>query len=293
MSFDIDSFLDVCLTGENMERFNKKLSDKLSFICDCFRNNKNKKSDIDEKTDKDTITDKIKNSKSTQTNKKTVFNKKIQTKSNLNMETDYYEFILNKDPYFWLFYTLYNGIKDDSFEEQYENYIEDNIKFEQIEKFKYKLLDVVNKSEYKYVFKQKKIKKIEVLQNLGTVENLSMNTFKILCGVFKIPICFIKSNICEFNTLENMEHDLFWTIYLDENSLQLYKTQRDKSKIEKEKYTVTNLDKPFKSMTSYSLKELQDICSLFSIETQQYNVEKDKFKNKTKKELYSELLDKI
>ena len=56
-------------------------------------------------------------------------------------------------------------------------------------------------------------------------------------------------------------------------------------KFEQDLFLVQNIENPLKSISSYKLKELQDIATKLDIELKR----KDGQKNKTKKSLYSEI----
>lgn len=87
----------------------------------------------------------------------------------------------------------------------------------------------------------------------------------------------IMKNIYVIHQLENNNYGCEFKIYKE--VFENYKQTRLK---------IMNYDKPIKSMTSYSLNELKDICNTLHIK-----IERNQGKNKTKTELYTDIVSYI
>lgn len=87
----------------------------------------------------------------------------------------------------------------------------------------------------------------------------------------------IMKNIYVIHQLENNNYGCEFKIYKE--VFENYKQTRLK---------IMNYDKPIKSMTSYSLNELKDICNTLHIK-----IERNQGKNKTKTELYTDIISYI
>ena len=64
-------------------------------------------------------------------------------------------------------------------------------------------------------------------------------------------------------------------------------------KVQEEYWYIENIQKPLKSPASYTLKELQDICTRLNIDLTTTSPENEKIKSKTKKVLYEDVLQYI
>ena len=109
---------------------------------------------------------------------------------------------------------------------------------------------------------------------------------------------FLKIRICEYVINNTTEYEELWEVHINESTCELNSSKVNKNYLEKKYYKVCNLDKPFKSVTTYKLQDLKDIASKFGISiTKELTVTTlsgtIKNKTKTKKELYSEILEKI
>merc|ERR1711965_872536 len=87
----------------------------------------------------------------------------------------------------------------------------------------------------------------------------------------------IMKNIYVIHQLENNNYGCEFKIYKE--VFENYKQTRLK---------IMNYDKPIKSMTSYSLNELKEICNTLHIK-----IERNQGKNKTKTELYTDIVSYI
>ena len=72
---------------------------------------------------------------------------------------------------------------------------------------------------------------------------------------------------------------------LEEMDIDIDMLHKKIEKFEQDLFLVQNIENPLKSISSYKLKELQDIATKLDIELKR----KDGQKNKTKKSLYSEI----
>ncbi len=144
--------------------------------------------------------------------------------------------VIDYDP---LFYTLFNKINNhDITHIDYSNVNETQEKMKLAEK-----LDIMK-------FKNKD----KIMENLMYEKKINMKTFNALCMYYKINVLFVKDNI-------------FIKMYYSEGSV--YTMDENYHFIETidttDKYEIVNIDKPFKSISSYKLEELRDISRLLHL----------------------------
>jgi hypothetical protein len=114
---------------------------------------------------------------------------------------------------------------------------------------------------------------------------LSLDTFIGLCMMLNINVILVKNCIAQL--LLNNENDKnVWQVNV--NKTKIDKCENITKKYESCYYLVDNITKPFKAISAYKAHELRSICEKVGIMTTN-----DKNKNKTKKDLYQELIDKI
>jgi hypothetical protein len=186
------------------------------------------------------------------------------------------------DSLFWTYYIMVHG------ETNYELIHTKNELFEKQTKITY--IDLIRKN--KTIIKSLKIDSIANIENNLTNENkLNVKTVLSLCAVQNINVVFVNNKTY---------HELIMCSDSPTYILRQYVTQykgTPKYKFELSTtetlnhiystlYKVDSFDKPVKSMTSYTLKELQDIAGKLSIPIKKT----DTGKNKLKTELYEEIL---
>ena len=185
-----------------------------------------------------------------------------------------------KDSLFWCFYILKNGISKYEMEISNQHFV-----IEKQEKFKY--IEMMRKS--KDILKMYKIKPLSFVEDdLANSEKISIKTFFALCILEKINIILVdkrkiyetiltdepKINIVHRNSM-NYEH----YIELDSSNevIQRYRETY---------YRVSNFDDGLKSMTSYKVDELLDLCKKLNVDLQP----KDANKKLSKKDIYEQLV---
>ena len=188
-----------------------------------------------------------------------------------------------KDSLFWCFYILKNG---------YSNYeMEINNQYftvEKTEKFKY--IDTIRKN--KDILKIHKIKPFTELEDdLANKERISVKTFFALCVLENINVLLVdKRKIFELTCVDiddthpvNIIHRNNQTY---EHHIELNATSDILQKYRETYYKLNNFDSTLKSMGSYKLEELTDLCKKLNINIET-SVDK---KIKTKKDIYELLV---
>jgi hypothetical protein len=188
-----------------------------------------------------------------------------------------------KDSLFWCFYILKHG---------YSNYeMEINNQYftvEKTEKFKY--IDLIRKN--KDILKIHKIKPFTELEDdLANKERISIKTFFALCVLENINILLVdKRKIFEITCVDiddkhpvNIVHRHNQTY---EHHIELNTTSDILQKYRETYYKMPGIDSTLKSMGSYKLDELTDLCKKLNINIEQ-SVDK---KKKTKKDIYELLV---
>ena len=208
---------------------------------------------------------------------------KIGTKTNKQKQPIHRDIHYNprqKDSLFWCFYILKNGISKYEMEISNQHFV-----IEKQEKFKY--IEMMRKS--KDILKMYKIKPLSFVEDdLANSEKISIKTFFALCILEKINIILVdkrkiyetiltdepKINIVHRNSM-NYEH----YIELDSSNevIQRYRETY---------YRVSNFDDGLKSMTSYKVDELLDLCKKLNVDLQP----KDANKKLSKKDIYEQLV---
>ena len=212
------------------------------------------------------------------------------------------------DTLFWIFYILVNGI------EKYE--LLGNSKFIHEKNTKIEHIEIIKKNKDK--LKSHNIKKHSTCENdLLNEQKISLKTFHMLCVCYDIDFLFLKNRMyyrsnCENETLmkkkleekenenENENHNENENNDIEEEIIikcpviheisegvygcefdvhdQVFKNYMDtRMKIE-------NYEKPLKSVTSYTIAQLQELSKILKIK-----IETETGKNKTKSILYTEL----
>jgi hypothetical protein len=188
-----------------------------------------------------------------------------------------------KDKLFWCFYTLLKGFSE------YEMH---RTGFYAVEKA-FKISTVEKLRAMKQEIKELKLKINEVEDELVNKEQITLKGLQVLCLVYKVSITYIYGKkYCEFlfdagagadtgikgiiKKTERKEHAL------------IYEDSIDLSHIKQTHWFIENVQKPLKAPASYTLKELQDICEKLEVPLKQ-----EIGKNKTKKELYEDILTNL
>lgn len=197
-----------------------------------------------------------------------------------------------KDSLFWCFYILKNG---------YSNY-EMNINnqyfvVEKNEKFKY--IDLIRKN--KELLKLHKIKPLTQLEDdLANKDRISFKTFFALCAIENINVLLVdKRKVYELLSTDIDELHPINVVHNNEkygHSIELDVTDEIIKKYRETYYKLTNFDATLKSITSYKLEELLDLCKKLNINVEEKKNLEEKKNEKTvkskmsKKDIYELLV---
>ncbi len=182
---------------------------------------------------------------------------------------------IHKDKLFWCFYVLLNGFNDYEMNKTGFYAVEKTFKISSVEKLR----------TMKQEIKNLKLKISEVEDELVNKDKITLKGLQVLCLVYKVSITYIYGKkYCEFlygNDIKGIisqncrkDHSLIY----DESIEHIKETH----------WFIENVQKPLKPPASYTLKELQDICSKLCIPIINTNS-----KSKLKKELYEDILTKL
>jgi hypothetical protein len=181
-----------------------------------------------------------------------------------------------RDTLFWCFYILKNG---------YVNYeIEINNQYFQIERSeKYKYVELLRQK--KDILKLYQIKPFcEIENNLAYNDEISIKTFFALCAIEELNVLLIKNRkIFEISSASSSSLDVIqfcknkYSIHLEKINNEIVEQWK------KDFYIMPSFDSKLKSISSYKINELQDLCKKLNI-----NIGEQKL---NKKEMYN-LLEK-
>lgn len=192
-----------------------------------------------------------------------------------------------KDTLFWCFYIIkYGEIKYETINNKNE-VITKQIKIDFIQKIR------ENKKTIK-IYKLDSISNIE--SNLVNDNLICAKTFLALCVLENINIIFITKKTY-FELLMNDSNEIYIVYQIENNMNEKYNKYNIKygfelgnietiNNIKDTLYKVDKIDKPILAISSYTIKELLDICNKLAIET----INTDTNKLKSKKELYEKII---
>ena len=179
-----------------------------------------------------------------------------------------------KDKLFWCIYVIINGI---------ENYELINNKFFEIEK-KNKIESVEKIRDNKDKLKQEKLRKTEIEDELVNNNIISLKGLHALALINKLSIIYVGKNFY-YKFLYNDDKP---NIIINNNNnigLKFNYTEKFLTNILTNYWEIENYNKPLKGISSYSIKELTDICTRLKI-----NILDNNGKKKIKKTLYENIL---
>lgn len=187
-----------------------------------------------------------------------------------------------KDTLFWCYYIIINGDLPYETMNDKSPLSEKRIKIDWVSKIR----------NHKSVVKTYKFDTITNIEsNLANDDYISIKTIFTLCAIENINLIFVK-RYTYFELLMNDTNDIY-IIRETENSTKYKKTysyeiaNKDTiQQIHTTLYKLESIDKPIKSLSSYKVKDLLDICNKLAIET----TRNDNGKIKTKNELYESLI---
>jgi hypothetical protein len=275
--FDLQDYM---FTSKNINRFTKHI---------IIFNNENiipKSSLKNIETNKETIKETIKETNK-ETNKETIRETNKETirenvkKYERKKETMYRP--RQKDSLFWCFYILKYGFSNYEMKINNQYFV-----VEKNEKFKY--IELLRKN--KDLLKLHKIKPLTQLEDdLANKDKISPKTFFALCLLENINVLLVdKRKVYELlindSPTINIVHRNNETY---QHSIEFDVTEENCNKYRETYYKLTNFDTTLKSIGSYKLQELTDLCQKLNINIEEH---KDKtLKQKmTKKDIYELLV---
>lgn len=189
-----------------------------------------------------------------------------------------------KDKLFWCFYIILNGF------EEYEKHNSDHF----ITEKNFKINTVEKMRNMKDKFKEAKLKQIEIEDELVNHSTISVKGLHALCLVHEVSITYIYGRMyCEFLystststlTSTSQKNGIIVKTDKNENSVRYDVTEEYMTNFRNTLWKIENVQKPLSSASSYSVKDLQDICNKLEI-----SIVLDTGKNKTKQVLYEDIL---
>jgi len=189
---------------------------------------------------------------------------------------------LKKDSLFWCFYILKFGFAKYEMEVGSQHFI--------IEKNeKYTNIDLLRAKENKDLLKINKIKPLSDLENdLANNEKISIKTFFALCIIEKMNILLVDGrkiyqSINNDSPLINVIHRNSKTY---EHYIELNVSDQSIANFRENYYNVSNFDSALKSISSYKVDDLLDLCKKLNITSSLESLTNSKAKKLTKKDIY-------
>jgi hypothetical protein len=192
-----------------------------------------------------------------------------------------------KDSLFWCFYILKHGFSNYEMEINNQYFV-----VEKNEKFKY--IDLLRKN--KDILKIHKIKPLTELEDdLANKDKISIKTFFALCILENINVLLVnKRKVYELLCCDPDEKHPINIVHrnseLYEHSIELDVTEEIIKKYRETYYKMSSFDATLKSMGSYKLEELTDLCKKLDINIDECNKKKEGNKKITKKDIYELLV---
>lgn len=209
---------------------------------------------------------------------KTINNKsKPKTSSEVKKQKETMYRPKQKDSLFWCFYILKNGFSNYEMEINNQYFV-----IEKNEKFKY--IDMLRKNKDR--LKLHKIKPLTELEDdLANKDKISIKTFFALCMLEDINILLVnKRKVYELLCKDIDEKHPINVVHRNnetcEHSIELDLTEETINKYRETYYKMSGFDATLKSVGSYKLDELLDLCKKLNI-----NIDEDKNKKQGKKKM--------
>lgn len=199
---------------------------------------------------------------------------KIDTSSNFFIPQE-------KDKLFWCLYIFMHSEYEYNIAKNNKNIfsIEKKWKIDSLTKLKEK--NIIN------VLKSNKIKISEIEDELMNKDKITLKGLIALCIIHNLSIMYISNNKY-YELLSNDNDKLFIIINTKNNDYAIVRNTDNNyiKNIRDSYFKIDNINKPLKSLNSYSLNELQTICNKMNISLENSETKK----KKTMKILYQELL---
>jgi len=191
-----------------------------------------------------------------------------------------------KDSLFWCFYILKHGFFNYEMEINNQYFV-----VEKNEKFKY--IDLIRKN--KDLLKIHKIKPLTELEDdLANKDKISIKTFFALCILENINVLLVnKRKVYELLCIDIDDKHPINIVHrnseLYEHSIELDVTEEIIKKYRETYYKMSSFDVTLKSIGSYKLEELTNLCKKLDINIDECNKKKEN-KKITKKDIYELLV---
>jgi len=292
-------------SNNNNERSNKimdTLNDLKDYMFDCKNLRQFTKHNMDFVSLNDTKSinkvGHIKNSNPIELTKelKIAFKKETEVQNNSNpiknKDKDNLYKPKQRDSLFWCFFILKYGFS--KYEMEVGN---QHFPIEKQEKFKY--IDLLRKQDTKELIKMHKIKPLSLLEDdLANQERISIKTFFALCIVENINIILIdKRKLYEIITTDDPKiHIIHRNSITYEHHIEMDVLPEKMIMYRETYYKMPNFDASLKSMTSYKVDELLELCKRLDINvennTNKENTELNS-KKRSKKDIYELLVQQF
>jgi hypothetical protein len=190
-----------------------------------------------------------------------------------------------KDSLFWCFYIIKYGFSKYEMEIGNQHFL-----VERQEKYRY--IDLLRENKNKDLIKLHKIKPLSILEDdLANQDRISIKTFFALCITENINMILIdKRKIYEIITTDDPKiHVVHRNCVTYEHHIELDVPTEAINKYREMYYKMPSFDVSLKSMTSYKLDELLELCKKLDIGIETNNEINNK-KKMTKKDIYELLV---
>lgn len=203
------------------------------------------------------------------------------------------------DGLFWCFYILLNDLS---------TYMDNRAKSFSIEHdFKIQAIEKMRDSDFKASMKAHRLRLSTVEDELANSKKITASTVKSLALLYNECFCivnvakrtyFVAGSNDRLSSAKIIYYadDKFYIKTLTSNANKdCISMTPDLSTITNEYYLLESLEKPIKSISSYTALELQTIARKLDIDIKMDNKDKDKNtnKSKTKQQLYTEILERL
>ena len=197
-------------------------------------------------------------------NLKRLENNKSPKKNNVNIQSNH------TDSLFWCFYIILNGEHDYEVNHSFQR--EKEFKIQSIEKLR----------NIKPQLKALKLKINETEDELLNSKNISIKGLIALSLLYKKNIFYVWARKY-YEFISDAEQPIY-IIYKKDNTYSHYIDDKKYVFFTENYWCIQNIDKPLKSITSYTRDELLDICKKLEIQMSS---------KETKKSLYEKILEKL
>jgi hypothetical protein len=189
----------------------------------------------------------------------------------------------HQDSLFWCFYILKYGLSKYEMEVGNQHFT-----IEKTEKFKY--IDMLRKN--KDILKINKIRPLTDLEDdLANKQRISVKTFFALCILEKVNILLVdKQKIYEsINNDESEIHVVHRNGLSNEHWIEFNMPPNEVTRIRETYYKITGFEAKIKSISSYTINELLELCKQLGINTTS-NMAANAAKKITKKDIYEQII---